>query len=131
MDTKIEVDGLHKRFGGKTALDGMTFTVAPGRVTGFVGPNGAGKSTTMRIVLGLDAPDAGTALVGGRRYRTLDTPLRTVGALLDAGAPHPGRRARDHLLWLAHSNGLPRRRIDEVLDLVGLAPAGRRRAGGF
>ena len=131
MDTKIEVDGLHKRFGGKTALDGMTFTVAPGRVTGFVGPNGAGKSTTMRVILGLDAPDAGTALVGGRRYPSVPQPLRLVGSLLDAAAPQPGRTARNHLLWLAHSQGLGVRRVDEVLDVVGLASVARRKAGGF
>ncbi|WP_232303885.1 ATP-binding cassette domain-containing protein [Pseudofrankia sp. DC12] len=131
MGTSIEVDGLHKRFGGTKALDGMTFTVSPGRVTGFVGPNGAGKSTTMRVVLGLDAPDAGTALVGGRRYATLPRPLGWVGALLDATAQQPGRSARDHLLWLAHSQGLGRRRVDEVLDIVGLAGAARRKAGGY
>ncbi|MBL7552681.1 ATP-binding cassette domain-containing protein [Frankia sp. AgB1.9] len=131
MGTSIEVDGLHKRFGGTMALDGMTFTVSPGRVTGFVGPNGAGKSTTMRVVLGLDTPDAGTALVGGRRYATLPRPLGWVGALLDAAAPQPGRSARNHLLWLAHSQGLGRRRVDEVLDIVGLAGAARRKAGGY
>ena len=105
--------------------------MAPGKVTGFVGPNGAGKSTTMRVILGLDAPDEGNALVGGQAYRSLRCPLRQVGALLDAAAFHPGRRARDHLLWIAQSNGIPRRRVDEVLDLVGLASAARRRAGGF
>jgi ABC-2 type transport system ATP-binding protein len=127
----IDVRGLHKRYGGTVALDGLTFSVPPGQVTGFVGPNGAGKSTTMRIILGLDAPDSGTALVGGRPYRTLRTPLRRVGALLDASAVHPGRRGRDHLLWQAHSNGLPVSRVDEVLDLVGLTSAARRRAGGY
>jgi ABC-2 type transport system ATP-binding protein len=127
----IEVHGLRKRYGRTVALDGLSFTVRPGQVTGFVGPNGAGKSTTMRVILGLDTPDAGSALVGGHPYRMLRTPLREVGALLDAGAVHPGRRGRDHLLWLAHSNGLPRRRVDEVLDLVGLGSAGRRRAGGY
>jgi ABC-2 type transport system ATP-binding protein len=127
----IECRGLHKRYGRTVAVDGLSFTVAPGRVTGFVGPNGAGKSTTMRMILGLDAPDAGTALVGGQPYRRLRAPLRRVGALLDPHAPHPDRRARDHLLWLAQSNRLPRRRVDEVLELVGLAAAGRRRFGGF
>jgi ABC-2 type transport system ATP-binding protein len=112
-------------------VDDLSFTVEPGRVTGFVGPNGAGKSTTMRVILGLDAPDAGAALVGGKAYRSLRTPLREVGALLDAGAIHPGRRARDHLSWMAHYSGLPRRRVDEVLEIVGLAEVARRRAGGF
>jgi ABC-2 type transport system ATP-binding protein len=127
----IEVSGLRKRFGPATALDGMTFTVRPGRVTGFVGPNGAGKSTTMRVILGLDAPDAGTALVGGRPYRSLRRPLTRVGSLLDAAALQPGRRARDHLLWLARSQGLPAARVDEVIGRVGLERAARRRAGGF
>src|ERR1700761_1934562 len=102
----IEVAGLCKRFGGTTALDGMTFTVRPGRVTGFAGPNGAGKSTAMRVILGLAVPDAGVALVEGRPYRALRRPLNHVGSLLDASAPHPGRSGRDHLLWLAHSHGL-------------------------
>ncbi|WP_433330849.1 ABC transporter ATP-binding protein [Spirillospora sp. CA-294931] len=127
----IEVDGLRKRFGSNLALDGMTFTVRPGRVTGFVGPNGAGKSTTMRVILGLDAVDAGRALVGGRPYRSLPRPLTWVGALLDAGALHPSRSARNHLLWLAHSQGLTGRRVDEVIELAGLAGVARRRAGGF
>ncbi|MEV0382195.1 ATP-binding cassette domain-containing protein [Nonomuraea sp. NPDC050643] len=131
MDATIEVSGLRKRFGRTLALDGMTFRVLPGRVTGFVGPNGAGKSTTMRVVLGLDAPDEGRALVGGRPYRSLRDPLRHVGALLDAGALQPSRSGRDHLLWLAHSQGLGAGRVDEVLGLVGLAPAARRRAGGY
>jgi ABC-2 type transport system ATP-binding protein len=131
MDATIEVRGLRKRYGRTVALEGLSFTVAAGEVTGFVGPNGAGKSTTMRVILGLDAPDEGTALVGGRPYRSLRTPLRQVGAVLDAAAIHPARRARDHLLWMAHSNGLPRRRVDEVIELVGLAAVARRRAGGF
>jgi ABC-2 type transport system ATP-binding protein len=131
MTATIEVRELRKRYGRTVAVDGLSFTVVPGQVTGFVGPNGAGKSTTMRVVLGLDAPDSGDALVGGRPYRSLRTPLCEVGALLDAAAIHPGRRARDHLLWMAHSNGLPRRRVDEVLDLVGLAAVARKRAGGF
>jgi ABC-2 type transport system ATP-binding protein len=127
----IEVRELRKRYGRTVAVDNLSFTVPPGQVTGFVGPNGAGKSTTMRVILGLDAPDAGTALVNGQPYRTLRSPLHRVGALLDAAAVHPGRRARDHLLWMAHSHGMPARRVDEVLELVGLASAGRRRAGGF
>ncbi|GAA1042433.1 ATP-binding cassette domain-containing protein [Virgisporangium ochraceum] len=131
MTDSIIVDGLRKRFGSTLALDGMSFTVPPGRVTGFVGPNGAGKSTTMRVVLGLDRADAGTALIGNRPYRTLDRPLCTVGSLLDAGALQPSRTARNHLLWLAHSQGLPARRTEEVLDLVGLASVARTRAGGF
>jgi ABC-2 type transport system ATP-binding protein len=131
MDATIEVRDLRKRYGRAVAVDGLSFSVQPGQVTGFVGPNGAGKSTTMRVVLGLDRPDSGTALVGGRSYRSLRAPLREVGALLDAAAVHPGRKARNHLLWMAHSNGLPRHRVDEVLDLVGLASVGNRRAGGF
>lgn len=131
MQATIDVRGLTKRYGRTVALDGLSFTVTPGQVTGFVGPNGAGKSTTMRIILGLDAPDAGTALVGGRPYRALRTPLREVGALLDAAAIHPGRRARDHLLWMAHMNGMPPRRVDDVLEIVGLASVARRRARGF
>ncbi|MGN9836904.1 ATP-binding cassette domain-containing protein [Nonomuraea sp. H19] len=131
MEATIEVTGLRKRFGQTPALDGMSFTVRPGHVTGFVGPNGAGKSTTMRVVLGLDTPDEGSALVGGRPYQSLRSPLRHVGALLDAGALQPSRTARNHLLWLAHSQGLGARRVDEVLALVGLGPAAKRRAGGF
>ncbi|ADI08692.1 lantibiotic transport ATP-binding protein [Streptomyces bingchenggensis BCW-1] len=127
----IEAHDLRKRYGPTAAVDGLTFAVRPGLVTGFVGPNGAGKSTTMRMVMGLDAPDGGTALVGGRPYASLREPLKVVGALLDAEAVHPGRRARSHLLWLARYNGLPARRVDEVLELVGLASAARRRAGGF
>ena len=131
MDATIDVAGLRKRYGATVAVDDLTFTVHPGMVTGFVGPNGAGKSTTMRIVLGLDAADAGTARIGGRPYRSLTAPLTEVGALLDAEAIHPGRRAKDHLLWMAQSNGLPARRVGEVLDQVGLTSAARRRAGGF
>jgi ABC-2 type transport system ATP-binding protein len=127
----IEVHGLTKRYGETLAVDELSFSVEPGRVTGFVGPNGAGKSTTMRLILGLDAPDAGSALVGGREYATLETPLREVGALLDAGDVHPGLRARDHLLWQARSNGLPDARVQEVLELVGLEGVARRRVGGF
>ncbi|HEY2671298.1 MAG TPA: ATP-binding cassette domain-containing protein [Rugosimonospora sp.] len=130
-EAAIEVSGLRKRFGATTALDGMRFIVEPGVVTGFVGPNGAGKSTTMRVILGLDTPDEGTALIGGRPYRSLRRPLTRVGSLLDAGALQPSRTARNHLLWLAHSQGLRARRVDEVLEQAGLAKAARRRAGGF
>src|SRR5580704_11234686 len=114
MQATIEVNGLRKRFGPTLALDGMSFTVGPGQVTGFVGPNGAGKSTTMRVILGLDAADEGSALIGGRLYRSLRHPLSQVGALLDAGALQPSRSARNHLLWLAHSQGLGAGRVDEV-----------------
>ncbi|MCP2334799.1 ABC transporter ATP-binding protein [Actinomadura rupiterrae] len=129
---EIEVEGLRKRYGPVNALDGVSFTVRAGMVTGFVGPNGAGKSTTMRIVLGLDAADGGRALVGGRSYRSLRDPLRAVGAMLDASSAHPGRRGRDHLRWIAHSAGLPARRLDEVLAIVGLSEsAAKRRVGGY
>jgi ABC-2 type transport system ATP-binding protein len=131
METTIEVAGLRKRFGPTLALDGMTFTVSHGQVTGFIGPNGAGKSTTMRVILGLDAPDAGHALIGGRPYVSLRDPLTQVGALLDAAALQPGRTGRNHLLWLAHSQGLGARRVDEVIALVGLQTAARRKAGGY
>jgi ABC-2 type transport system ATP-binding protein len=131
MDATIEIDGLRKRFGSTQALDGMTFTVHPGQVTGFVGPNGAGKSTTMRVVLGLDAADAGTATIGGQPYASLQNPLTHVGSLLDAGALQPSRSARNHLLWLAHSQGLKAGRVDEVIGLAGLESAARRRAGGY
>jgi ABC-2 type transport system ATP-binding protein len=130
-EATIEVAGLRKRFGPTLALDGMTFTVSPGQVTGFVGPNGAGKSTTMRVILGLDAPDAGHALIGGRPYRDLRRPLTQVGALLDAAALQPTRTARNHLLWLAHSQGLAARRVDEVIAQAGLGKAARRKAGGY
>ncbi|MFC1440274.1 ATP-binding cassette domain-containing protein [Streptacidiphilus sp. N1-10] len=131
MEATIAVSGLRKRFGPTQALDGLTFTVTPGQVTGFVGPNGAGKSTTMRVILGLDAPDAGTALIGGQQYRALKRPLSHVGALLDAAALQPSRTARNHLLWLAHSQGLGGKRVDEVVRLAGLESAARRRAGGY
>jgi ABC-2 type transport system ATP-binding protein len=131
MEATIEVTGLRKRFGSQQALDGMTFTVRPGRVTGFVGPNGAGKSTTMRVILGLDSADEGTALIGGRPYATLRTPLCHVGAMLDAGAVQPSRSARNHLLWLAHSQGLTARRVDEVIEQAGLKAAATRKAGGY
>ncbi|MGO9668614.1 MAG: ABC transporter ATP-binding protein [Streptosporangiaceae bacterium] len=131
MNATIEIDGLRKRFGPVQALDGMTFTVQPGHVTGFVGPNGAGKSTTVRVIVGLDAPDAGTATIGGRPYHSLQNPLTHVGSLLDAGALQPGRSARNHLLWLAHSQGLKVGRVDAVIALAGLEPAARRKAGGY
>ncbi|MCC8250665.1 ABC transporter ATP-binding protein [Saccharothrix luteola] len=131
MEATIEVSGLRKRYGPTVALDGMTFTVTPGRVTGFVGPNGAGKSTTMRVILGLDSVDEGRALVGGRPYRALRHPLRQVGSLLDASALQPSRTGRNHLLWLAHSQGLGARRVDEVAERVGLTSAIRRKAGGY
>ena len=131
MEATIEVTGLCKRFGSTLALDGMTFQVAPGQVTGFVGPNGAGKSTTLRVVLGLDAADAGTALIGGQPYASLRRPLSHVGSLLDAAALQPSRSARNHLLWLAHSQGLGGKRVDEVIEQSGLASAARRRAGGY
>jgi ABC-2 type transport system ATP-binding protein len=127
----IEVVGLRKTYGSTVALDGMSFAVPPGRVTGFIGPNGAGKSTTMRVVLGLAAPDAGQALVFGQPYQCLSRPLSHVGAVLDAGALAPSRSARNHLLWLAQSQGMPVTRVDAVLDLVGLRTAARRRAGGY
>jgi ABC-2 type transport system ATP-binding protein len=130
-DATIEVTGLRKRFGTTLALDGMSFTVQPGQVTGFVGPNGAGKSTTMRVILGLDAPDEGRALVGGQRYASLPHPMRYLGSLLDAGALQPGRSARNHLLWLAASQGLPASRVSEVIEQAGLQDVARRKAGGF
>ncbi|OLT12005.1 multidrug ABC transporter ATP-binding protein [Actinomadura sp. CNU-125] len=127
----IAVAGLRKRYGTTLALDGMSFAVRPGLVTGFAGPNGAGKSTTMRVILGLSSADEGTALIGGRPYRDLRHPLVHVGSLLDAAAPHPGRSARDHLRWLAHSQGLAAPRADRVIELVGLTPVARRRTGGY
>jgi ABC-2 type transport system ATP-binding protein len=130
-EATIEVAGLRKRYGPVLALDGMSFTVQPGQVTGFVGPNGAGKSTTMRVILGLDAADSGTALIGGRPYRTLRRPLSHVGALLDAAALQPSRSGRNHLLWLACSQGLTARRVDEVIDQAGLRSVIRRKAGGY
>jgi ABC-2 type transport system ATP-binding protein len=127
----IEAHELTKRFGDKVAVDHLSFTVEPGRVTGFLGPNGAGKSTTMRLILGLDWPHSGTATIGGLAYRQLVQPLRTVGALLEARSLHPGRSARNHLLYLAETQGFPARRADEVLDLVGLGAVARKRVGGF
>src|SRR5260221_4821696 len=131
METTIEVAGLRKRFGPTVALDGMTFTVSPGQVTGFIGPKGAGKSAPMRVILGLAAPDGGHALIGGRPYASLRDPLTQVGALLDAAALQPSRTGRNHLLWLAHSQGLGARLVDEVIALAGLQTAARRKAGGY
>src|SRR5579864_7274067 len=127
----IEATGLFKRYGATVAVDDLSFTVPPGQVTGFLGPNGAGKSTTMRLILGLDAPDSGAVTVNGRPYSSYRRPLLQAGALLEAKAFHGGRTARSHLLCLALSNGISPARVDKVLDLVGLASAARRRAGGF
>jgi len=127
----IEATGLTKRYGAVTAVENLTFTVPAGQVTGFLGPNGAGKSTTMRLILGLDAPDSGAVTICGRPYASNRRPLLHAGALLEAKAFHGGRTARNHLLCLAASNGIRRSRVDEVLDLTGLSSAARRRAGGF
>ena len=127
----LEVAGLTKRFGAVTAVDSLSFTVTPGRVTGFLGPNGAGKTTTLRCLLGLVRPTEGAALVGGREYRDLDNPLRVVGAALEAASFHPGRSARDHLRFLARAAELPDSRVDEVLATVGLAEFAGRRVGNF
>ena len=123
----IELRGLTKRFGATTAVDGVSLDVLPGRVTGFLGPNGAGKTTTMRMILGLDAPTAGTATVNGRSYAALPVPLREVGALLDAAAVHPGRSARSHLRAMARSNRIPVARVDELLESVGIASVAHKR----
>ncbi len=127
----IEAKNLTKRYGDKVAVDDLSFTVVPGRVTGFLGPNGAGKSTTMRLLLGLDRPTRGDARIHGKHYRDLPAPLRTVGALLEAKAVHTGRSAYNHLLALAQTQGIPKRRVDEVIELVGLTGVARKRAGGF
>src|SRR5579863_3134604 len=127
----IEAQGLSKRYGDTLAVDDLSFRVEPGKITGFLGPNGAGKTTTMRLVLGLDEPSAGRVTVNGRPFRSSAAPMREVGALLDAKAVHGGRSAYSHLLCLAQTNNLPRRRVDEVLDLVGLASVARKRARGF
>ncbi len=127
----IEVRGLTKRYGAKTAVDDLTFGIEPGKVTGFLGPNGAGKTTTMRCILGLDYPDEGTVAIDGRSYPQLAYPMREVGALLDAKAVHGGRSARSHLLCLAQTNSLPKRRVGEVLELVGLTEVARKRSKGF
>lgn len=129
--TMIEANGLTKRYGPTVAVNGLSFEVRPGRVTGFLGPNGAGKSTTMRLILGLDAPTSGSVTVNGRAYSRHHFPLHDVGALLDALAVHGGRRAYDHLLCLAQSNGIGRRRVSEVLELVGLEDVASRRIGPF
>ncbi len=126
----IEVQGLTKRYGDVLAVDGLSFEVRPGQVTGFLGPNGSGKSTTMRLVMGLDAPDAGAATINGRRFHDLPWPLREVGALLEARM-HPGSTAYDHLKALAQTNRIPVSRVDEVLEVVGLQSVACRRAGGF
>src|SRR5580698_9575862 len=136
MEATIDVIGLRKRFGATLALNGMSFAVSPGQVTGFIGPNGAGKTTTMRVILGLEAPDSGTATIGGQPYRTLRRPLTWVGSLLDASALQPSRTGRNHLLWLAKSQGLPALRVDEVASQAGLSSVTGssvidRRAGGY
>ena len=127
----IEATGLTKRYGDKLAVDNISFTIKPGQVTGFLGPNGAGKSTTMRMILGLDAPTAGRVTIDGRHFAELANPMREVGALLDAKAIHGGRSAYNHLWCLAQTNNLPRRRVDEVIDLVGLRTVARKRSKGF
>ncbi|MEV7045098.1 ATP-binding cassette domain-containing protein [Amycolatopsis sp. NPDC051061] len=127
----IEVENLKKVYGGKAAVDGLSFSVKPGVVTGFLGPNGAGKSTTMRVLVGLDAPTSGTARVNGKPYRRHRAPLGEIGALLEARAVHPGRSARDHLLALGSTHGIKAKRVDEVLELVGLTGVARKRAGNF
>jgi ABC-2 type transport system ATP-binding protein len=127
----IEARGLVKRYGSTTAVDNLSFDVRPGTVTGFLGPNGAGKSTTMRMIIGLDRPDAGSVKIAGRPYADMRWPLREVGALLEAKAFHPGRTARSHLTALAASNSIPRRRVNDVLEITGLEKAAGRRAGKF
>jgi ABC-2 type transport system ATP-binding protein len=127
----IEVRGLVKQYGAKIAVNDLSFDVEPGHVTGFLGPNGAGKTTTMRLILGLDYPDAGTVKIDGKQYAGLAYPMREVGALLDAKAVHGGRSAYNHLLCLAQTNNLPKRRVGEVMDLVGLTPVARKRTKGF
>src|SRR5216117_3708933 len=127
----IEVKDLSKRYGEKLAVDGLDFVVQPGTVTGFLGPNGAGKSTTMRMIAGLDEPTAGRVLVNGKDYRAASAPMAELGILLEARAVHTGRSARNHLLALAQTNGVSQRRVDEVIDMVGLGDVARKRAGGF
>ncbi len=127
----IIANGLTKRYGDKTAVDGLSFTVQPGVVTGFLGPNGAGKSTTMRMIVGLDAPTSGSVTVNGRRYAEFNAPMAEVGVLLEAKAVHTSRSAYYHLLALAQTNNIPKSRVDEVIDLVGLHEVARKRAGGF
>jgi ABC-2 type transport system ATP-binding protein len=127
----IEARGLSKRYGTKVAVNNLSFAIHPGTVTGFLGPNGAGKTTTMRLILGLDSPDAGTVTINGQRYADLPYPMRSVGALLDAKAVHGGRSAHDHLLCLAQTNGIGRKRVDEVLGMVGLTEVAKKRSKGF
>ena len=127
----IDAQHLSKRYGERLAVDDLTFTVQPGVVTGFLGPNGAGKSTTMRMILGLDAPTSGHVTVNGKAYRDLPAPLHEIGAMLEARAIHTGRSAYNHLLAMAQTHGIPRRRVDEVIDMVGLQSVARKRAGGF
>jgi ABC-2 type transport system ATP-binding protein len=127
----IEVNGLTKRYGSTLAVDNLSFKVEPGLVTGFLGPNGAGKSTTMRLILGLDAPDSGRATIDGKPYNELDSPIQTVGALLEAKGISGGRSAYNHLLWIAQAGGLPKRRVDEVVDAVGLGNVAGRRVETF
>ncbi|MGW4911882.1 ABC transporter ATP-binding protein [Streptomyces sp. NPDC004270] len=127
----IEVRELTKRYGDKTAVDGLSFTAPPGQVTGFLGPNGAGKSTTMRMIVGLDAPTSGTALVNGKPYAQHRAPLQELGVLLEAKAVHPGRSAFNHLMALAYTHGVPRRRVEEVIDLAGLHEVAHKRVGAF
>src|SRR5476651_1291006 len=127
----IEAQGLTKNYGDKRAVDGLTFTVKPGIVTGFLGPNGSGKSTTMRLILGLDAPTAGDVTVNGKHYRDHAAPLHEVGALLEARSVHTGRSAYNHLLALAQTSGIPKSRVNELIDLVGLREVANKRAGGF
>lgn len=127
----LTIDGLTKRHGSRAVLADVSFRALPGRVTGFLGPNGAGKSSTLRVLLGLDRPAAGTALIDGRPYRGLRDPLRTVGSMLDGSGAHRSRTARNHLSWVARSNGIPRRRVEEVLEQVGLDGAARTRVGRY
>jgi ABC-2 type transport system ATP-binding protein len=127
----IEARGLSKRYGTKVAVNNLSFHIQPGTVTGFLGPNGAGKTTTMRLILGLDSPDAGTVTIGGKRYADVPYPMHEVGALLDAKAVHGGRSAYNHLLCLAQTNGIGRKRVDEVISLVGLAEVAKKRSKGF
>src|SRR6201991_445074 len=131
MDPMIELDHVTKVYGDKRAVDDVSFVVRPGVVTGFLGPHGAGKSTTMRMIVGLDAPTQGAVRVNGRVYRSFTAPLHEVGALLEARAIHTGRSAFHHLLAMAQTHGIPRSRVDEVIDLVGISTVARKRAGGF
>lgn len=131
VEAMIEAQGLTKSYGDKVAVDGLTFTVRPGIVTGFLGPNGSGKSTTMRLILGLDSPSSGDVKVNGKHYRDHPAPLHEVGALLEARSVHTGRSAYNHLLSLAETHGLPRTRVDEMVDLVGLHDVAKKRAGQF